>query len=258
MTTPAPDAPPADAIPRRCGACGYRLDGLAVAGRCPECGGDYDGAGGAVTLLGWGAGERATAGNQPSWAAAVPVVFSLAWFAWVISTFGWGQLGRNALSAAALGGLAAFYLVAVGRRLLDPAGVGVPPARVVVGPVGYGQADGHLPTTLRPWRRDDAVEVGPAPRPFWRHRSAGREIRLRVGPRRVAWWRYQPVTRRTWWRSSRRPDERVDVVFEATAAQADALRRRLSAWRRAAGGDAAGGDAGPRRWSGRDAVRSAE
>ncbi|MCY2952187.1 MAG: hypothetical protein NTU53_09455 [Planctomycetota bacterium] len=48
--------------PMRCGQCGYRLKGLAEAGRCPECGLEYSPR--RVVLFGWACGRKADVANM--------------------------------------------------------------------------------------------------------------------------------------------------------------------------------------------------
>ena len=225
---------PPDDLPRHCAGCGYRLDGLPVEGRCPECGRRHSG--GEVVLFGWGHGPRATLANGRGWAgwrdglsAVAGVMLALVAAAVFLAAVtptklrggggstvaGWlGCLAVSVGAALAVGAYAAW--ARVGRR-----GAGRPPPVVArLGPGGWGQRDGIGPTAMRPWHAGQRVRVEPIGGASNGGASDGgasaeaRPYRVSIDdPARIV------------------PPTGIDLDVDLTPPAADALRRRMEAWR---------------------------
>ena len=218
-------------VPRRCGVCGYRLGGLPVAGRCPECGGEYDDAGGAVHLFGRGAGKRASRASATPWVAVPSLVFSAVWVVYMVQS--WRSGTGNVLDTVVL--LPVVVVVATSVlpavwRVLRASDDDLPPTRAYLGPDGIGQVDGRPASANRPWRRDDSVAVAPARRWGGWRRSAG------PGGNEVGAFRLRvlPAPPKPWWKRLVFVHESIDLTFDVTGDEADALLRRARAWRDAA------------------------
>lgn len=211
-TTPAPDstALAADLPDRRCGYCGYLLTGLSGTGRCPECGNAFDAR--EIVLFGWGLNRRSDAVHVKSPAKSLALFFLATFWLWfqpLLGMFVGGFLWPRWMYWLYLTMFvvyAAFYLFR--RTSIQRSDHGSVQLRM--SPWGFGHCMGYgSPKKMRLWTDDYSIDLKATRRQSWR---------LLIKHRR-AWVGIYP---------------NIDFEFEATQEQADALLRKMIAWRDAA------------------------
>ncbi len=187
-----------------CGGCGYALNGLPDVGVCPECGKPYDQE--TVVLHGWARGSHANLANASSRSCSGFASDGLNHFGLPIAHDGWEETQLDAadpvdterpLALAALDESAA----------MPPASPRQPAGCVEIDQVALNAALTRK-RQLTPWTQLDRIEID---------RIDGERHRLRIG-KRPNWFGLAPALA-------------VDAEVQCTDEQAEALYRRIIAWR---------------------------
>jgi hypothetical protein len=142
---PDPDAP-LETLPRLCGECGYRLDGLPRAGSCPECGGRYGSH--QFVLFGWAGQTKATFANSRAVRTTGFALLAAGALVGVAVLF-LSQMRRAPVVLWVVAGAVAAYASYHYRRLRA---AGTPPVQLRLSSKGVVQFDGlGVPDHVEPW-----------------------------------------------------------------------------------------------------------
>jgi hypothetical protein len=126
-------------LPGHCGTCSYHLQGLPAEGRCPECGAPY----GPDILIIWG-----NAGERKRFPLRIEITIFIVWL-----------MGALVVTASAKS-FYAFGLIGImglfwGFRIAR----GWRGWQVRLSPLGYGMRWSAGEMTLRPWNKDDEIDL---------------------------------------------------------------------------------------------------
>jgi hypothetical protein len=139
-----------------CGECGYRLEGLAAEGDCPECGAVYHPE--RIVIVGWGIGPLESTSNAPPdrfghmMAVTVSFFVAVALFEFIRRRL---DRGIAALAWAALTTAFEWF-----GRWYSHAGAD-PTCHARIFPEGFGQRNGFGKCGLKRWRTAGRVTLGP-------------------------------------------------------------------------------------------------